>query len=107
MEQVCEVMLPITLSSRIAFSLKCFWYSMIGSFLNLNIVQSEDTIGAFWQLFYRAYIRFWSGAGDTAQQVKVLATKDLSLTPGTHIVERENWLLQVAFCIYVPAPLRK
>lgn len=37
------------------------------------------------------------GASETAQQVKGLAAKpnDLSLIPGPHSVERENWLLQI------------
>lgn len=40
-----------------------------------------------------------SDAGKTAQQVKAFATRpdNLSYIPGTYMVERETWLLQVAY----------
>lgn len=54
-----------------AFSLKCFWYAWWLALIlkNLNTVQSEDTVRAFGSST-EPIIRFWCGAGDTAQQVK-------------------------------------
>lgn len=70
---------------------------------NLNTVQSEDTVGAFGHWFTELMLEFWFRAGETTQQIKVLATKDLpELIPGAQTVEREHSLWQDHVCLLLP-----
>lgn len=50
---------------------------------------------------------FWCGAGEIAQQVKLLATKDLSLVSGKWKVRTDSCKLSSVLIYYVPAPLHE